>query len=301
MTSYNNISNSRGNINISNISNNVSLTTILGNYKINRKSIGKGSFSKIYMGRCIDTDKQIAVKIIKKRNIKNENNILREIKIMKMINHPNVISLLDVLVSNNKYYLILEYCSKGDLKSYAKHKEFTESMLKIYMIQIRNGLAELHRQNIIHRDLKPQNILVFNDNTIRISDFGFAKSYNPDEDLQQTMCGSPLYMAPEILQGNTYTDSADLWSVGVIMYELFYNTVPISGINIADLINNLKTYTYKKYDDKSISDSCDNLLRSLLKIDPLERISWDDFISHPWFSQDSYIYNEWGKYSENKT
>ena len=91
---------------------------------------------------------------------------------------------------------------------------------------------ELHTNNIIHRDLKPQNILVTVDDTLKISDFGFAKSYNPDADLQQTMCGSPLYMAPEILEQKRYTDVVDLWSIGVIMYELYFNEVPVKGKNI---------------------------------------------------------------------
>ena len=85
------------------------------------------------------------------------------------------------------------------------------------MKQIRNGLNELYKNNIIHRDLKPQNILVYEGEILKISDFGFAKSYNPDNNLENTMCGSPLYMAPEILQYKSYTDKADLWSVGIII------------------------------------------------------------------------------------
>ena len=257
-------------------------TTVLGNYEIVRKSIGKGSFSKIYLGTCLKTKKQVAIKIIKKRNIKNENNILREIQIMKMIKHPNVVKLIDVLASNNKYYLILEYCSNGDLKDFSKNRDINEDILRNYMTQIRNGLYELYTKHIIHRDLKPHNILVTHDNKLKISDFGFAKSYDPDKDLQQTMCGSPLYMAPEILEGNPYTNLADLWSVGVIMYELFYGIVPIHGQNIADLIINIRKFVYTS-SNKPISDECNDLLRKLLQTDPKKRITWNHFISHSWF------------------
>jgi serine/threonine-protein kinase ULK/ATG1 len=258
-------------------------TTILGNYEIVRKSIGRGSFSKIYRGRYLKTNKQIAIKIIKKRNIKNENNILREIQVMKMMNHINVIQLIDVLASDNKYYLILEYCPKGDLKKYTQNQDISEHTLHKYMTQIRDGLYELYTKNIIHRDLKPHNILVANDGTLKISDFGFAKSYNPDENLKQTMCGSPIYMAPEILQGHTYNITADLWSFGVIMYELFYNKVPISGHDIGDLITNVRKFEYTS-GNKEISPEGDDLLRRLLKKDPNVRISWSDFVEHPWFT-----------------
>ena len=135
-------------------------TAVLGNYRIQKKSIGKGSFSKIYVGNSTSTGEQIAVKIIKKSNVKNENTILREIKIMSMIRHRNILCLLDVLVSNNKYYLIMEYCNMGDLKEYMRNRDLNEKELRYYMTQIRDGMWELHKNNIIHRDLKPQNILV---------------------------------------------------------------------------------------------------------------------------------------------
>ena len=262
-------------------------TVILGNYKIQKKSIGKGSFSKIYVGTSISTGEQIAVKIIKKSNVKNENTILREIKIMSMIKHKNVLCLLDVLVSNNKYYLIMDYCNMGDLKDYMKNRDLNEYELRYYMQQIRDGMWELHKSSIIHRDLKPQNILVNSDNCLKISDFGFAKSYNPDTDLQQTMCGSPLYMAPEILEQKTYTDTVDLWSIGVIMYELYFNKVPVKGINIIDLIKNIRKFKFNPPKTKSnkCSSNCLKLIDSLLKIDTKRRSSWDEFYNNIWFSQ----------------
>ena len=262
-----------------------SKTVTLGNYKIQKKSIGKGSFSKIYVGTSISTGEQIAVKIIKKNNVKNENTILREIKIMSMIKHHNVLCLLDVLVSNNKYYLIMEYCDIGDLKEYMKHRDLNEIDLKYYVKQIRDGMWELHTNNIIHRDLKPQNILVTTDDILKISDFGFAKSYNPDAELQQTMCGSPLYMAPEILEQKRYTDKVDLWSIGVIMYELYFNEVPVKGKNIVDLIKNVRRFKFKiPNTNKKCSSNCLDLMKMLLKTNPNDRCSWEDFYSHNWFN-----------------
>jgi serine/threonine protein kinase len=258
-------------------------TTILGNYKIQQKSIGKGSFSKIYLGQCRQTNILVAVKIIKKKNIRNEKHILREISIMKLIHHKNVILLKDVLVSNNKYYLILDYCPNGDLKKFMKNRIIDETKLLFYMKQIRDGLRELNKNNIIHRDLKPQNILVGENENLKISDFGFAKSYKPEQNLQQTMCGSPLYMAPEILQHKIYTDKADIWSVGVIMYELYYNRLPINGNNIVDLIENISNFEYKQNESKQISANGNDLLKNLLQTDPKKRFDFNDFLSHSWF------------------
>ena len=263
-------------------------TVTLGNYKIQKKSIGKGSFSKIYVGTSSSTGERIAVKIIKKCNVKNENTILREIKIMSMIKHENVLCLLDVLVSNNKYYLIMEYCDMGDLKGYMQRRDLNEIKLKYYVKQIRDGMWELHTNNIIHRDLKPQNILVTTDDTLKISDFGFAKSYNPDTDLQQTMCGSPLYMAPEILEQKRYTDVVDLWSIGVIMYELYFNEVPVKGKNIVDLIKNVRRFKFQlPKSNKKCSSMCLELMKRLLEKNPNNRCSWEDFYNNVWFTTNS--------------
>ena len=190
-----------------------------------------------------------------------------------MIKHVNVLCLLDVLVSNNKYYLIMEYCNMGDLKGYMLRRDLNEAELKYYVTQIRDGMWELHTNNIIHRDLKPQNILVTTDDTLKISDFGFAKSYNPDADLQQTMCGSPLYMAPEILEQKRYTDVVDLWSIGVIMYELYFNEVPVKGKNIVDLIKNVKRFKFQRpKSNKKCSSMCLELMKILLKKNPNEQM-----------------------------
>ena len=266
-------------------------TAVLGNYRIQKKSIGKGSFSKIYVGNSTSTGEQIAVKIIKKSNVKNENTILREIKIMSMIRHRNILCLLDVLVSNNKYYLIMEYCNMGDLKEYMRNRDLNEKELRYYMTQIRDGMWELHKNNIIHRDLKPQNILVNTEYCLKISDFGFAKSYNPDTDLQQTMCGSPLYMAPEILEQKKYTDIVDIWSIGVIMYELYFNETPVKGINIIDLIKNIRKFQFNppRLKGQKCSSNCLKLMNHLLQINTKKRCSWIDFNNHTWFIQDINI------------
>lgn len=263
--------------------------TTLGNYNVQRKYIGKGSFSKIYKGYNVNTKDTVAVKIIKKKNIIDEKLILREISVMKIMNHINILKLKDVLNSNNKYYLILEFCDNGNLKEYMTDKILNEEQLYYYMNQIKDGIGELYKHNIIHRDLKPQNILVSNNKILKISDFGFAKSYIKEE-LSNTMCGSPLYMAPEILKYESYSEKADLWSIGVIMYELIYKKTPVNGTNIMNLMENLKTFEYKFENTMKISKECVDLLSNLLQKNQKKRIMIQEFLENNWFKKN--IYNQ---------
>ncbi len=257
----------------------------LGKYKLIRKKIGKGSFSKIY--KAVDKNEtEVAVKIIKKKNIKNEKLIQREISVLQSLHHQNVISLLDVFTTNNNYYLVFEYCENGDLKNYIYNENPTMNEIQILHImkQIKNGLEYLYKQNIIHRDLKPQNILVTTNLIIKISDFGFAKIYK-EGSLTQTVCGSPLYMAPEILTYKQYTELADLWSVGVILYEILFKEVPVNGSNLYSLVKNIDKYTFTitKLQKTMYSSNVLNLLEKLLKKNPKKRINWNHFFNHNWF------------------
>lgn len=253
---------------------------LLGEYEVGNL-IGKGSFSKIYKAFHPQKNITYALKRIQKKNLKNTKIVIREVSVMRKLEHPNILKLFDVLVTKRHFYLILEYCGKGDLKKYIKGKPRSEKFIGNILNQIKSGLEYMYQLNIIHRDLKPQNILVDQDEVIKISDFGFAKVYNNDE-LSETICGSPLYMSPEMLNYKSYTDKADLWSVGVIMYELFTKKMPYTGDNIYHMVQNLKKY---KFEPPDIHLSCNTveLLSHLLIKNPKARISWEDFFIHPFF------------------
>lgn len=259
----------------------------IGNYKVIKKSIGRGSFSKIYKA-FNNQEELVAIKIIKKKNIKNEKLIQREISVLQSLDHNNIIKLLDVFTTNNRYYLIFNYCKYGDLKNYIYNIKLNlnETEVLNIMKQIKDGLQYLFNNNIVHRDLKPQNILINDNEIIKISDFGFAKIYKEGSSMGQTICGSPLYMAPEILTYKKYTDLADLWSVGVIMYELMYKETPVKGENLYKLVSNLKNYKFKKTIDNNFSKTSIDLLSNLLIKDPNLRINWINFFNHKWFKQD---------------
>ena len=277
----------------------------LGKYIIFKEKIGRGTFSNVYKGYYPELKVEIAVKKINRRGIeKMRKYIDTEIEIMKDLNHPNITKLYDVIYDNRKnyenIYLILEYCPNGDLTSLLKKKKIMdESEAKKYLQQLANGLKYLTENNIFHRDLKPQNILIGKDNILKITDFGFAKSVN-SSDISETFCGSPLYMAPEILTYQKYTYTADLWSVGVILYEMLTGETPFTGNNLYNLVSNMKDNEVRIPNYTNLSSECKQLLFSLLQKDPSNRLSWEKFYNHPWFKDHHKIDELYKKIFDNE-
>ena len=258
----------------------------IGNYNVTNKRIGRGAFSTIYKGNDKYTNKIYAIKEINyDTNKKMMENIKNEFEIMKKLDHPNIIKLHEIYYdkSNKNIYLVLDYYQKGDLSKFLNGKSLKEPYARKYMKQLAEGLEYLKDHNIMHRDLKPQNILVSDDYILKITDFGFAR-YIDSNMIIQTLCGSPMYMAPEIMKYKKYNDKSDLWSVGVIMYEILAGKVPFKAKNFIDLIKcvNKKKITFPI--NIEISDSCRELLFGLIEKKPEDRIEWDDFFNSAWFS-----------------
>ena len=268
-------------------------------YIYEKKPIGIGSFAKVYKGFNHITKDVIA---IKKINLLKLNKILKdrltiEIELMQKYNdNINILKLYDVLYSENKDYLymILEYCDCGDLNNFIKNNKLTENEIKYYMNQLKNGLQYLRENNIIHRDIKPKNILLTDNNKIlKICDFGFARSVMDDVSLMETLCGSPLYMAPEIINNKKYNIKSDLWSVGIILYEMVYHDHPLGDpVNIIDLMDRLKNRRIV-FPQTDISNICIKLLEKLLQTDICKRIEWIDFFNNKWFDNviECYVSN----------
>jgi serine/threonine protein kinase len=197
----------------------------------NNYILGRGSFSVIYKGYRISDNMPIAVKKITR--VISQTYLKNEVSLMKSLNHPNIIKLYDVIYEKDKVYMILEYCNGGDLSKYIrKNKTLYDSK---YFYEILEGLKYLNNNQIMHRDIKPANILI-HEHTIKITDFGFAKSFEKHE-LSLTFCGSPLYMSPEILKHSPYTNKSDLWSLGVILYELIVKEHPYYVTDAHELMN----------------------------------------------------------------
>lgn len=279
----------------------------IGNYTFLRKKeneLGKGSFSTVYMGtykgitnKYINNGTKVAIKIIttikltpKAINILNE-----EINIMEFIKmnpHTNIVGCYDIIKNDNETFIILEYCDSGNLADIIK-KPIKEKYSQFYFCQLVNGFKYLDAHQIMHRDIKPKNILLTNKRRIlKIADFGFAKKCN-QQSLYDTVCGSPLYMAPEIMNNNMYNNQTDLWSIGMILYEMLYGSHPFSNCKTMHELKDTVSQEIieippRNTKNKDVSNTCISLLKKLLEKKVDNRISWDDFFEHPWIKQYQY-------------
>ncbi|KAL9247128.1 hypothetical protein vseg_020593 [Gypsophila vaccaria] len=264
---------------------------MIGEYTVG-KQIGAGSFSSVWHARHRRDGTEVAIKEISmsRLNKKLQESLLSEIFILKQISHPNIIRLLDIIEVPGKIHLVLEYCRGGDLFMYIqRHGRVPEATAKHFMLQLAAGLKILRENNLIHRDLKPQNLLLTtNDSSsvLKIADFGFARSLQP-RGLAETLCGSPLYMAPEIMQLQKYDAKADLWSVGTILYQLVTGKTPFTGNNQIQLLQNIIKSTELLFppDLNELSSDCIDLCQKLLRRNPVERLTFDEFFNHPFLQQ----------------
>ncbi|CAN6576265.1 unnamed protein product [Malus baccata var. baccata] len=266
---------------------------VVGDYLVDRQ-IGSGSFSVVWHARHRVHGTEVAIKEIAtvRLNKKLQESLLSEIFIMKKIDHPNIIRLHDIIEVPGKINLVLEYCRGGDLFMYIqRHGKVPEALAKHFMQQLVAGLQMLRDNNLIHRDLKPQNLLLStndNNSVLKIADFGFARSLQP-RGLAETLCGSPLYMAPEIMQLQKYDAKADLWSVGAILFQLVTGRTPFTGNNQIQLLQNILKATELQFpsDSNNLSSECKELCQKLLRRNPVERLTFEEFFNHPFLSQQS--------------
>ncbi|KAH7672810.1 Non-specific serine/threonine protein kinase protein [Dioscorea alata] len=263
---------------------------IVGDYILSRR-IGSGSFSVVWYARHRVRGTEVAVKeiVMERLGKKLQDSLLSEIDILKRIDHPNVISLHDIIKASGRIYLVLEYCRGGDLSMYIHRRgRVPEDVARHFMQQLASGLMVLRENNLIHRDLKPQNLLLStnDENSIlKIADFGFARSLQP-RGLAETLCGSPLYMAPEIMQLQKYDAKADLWSVGAILFQLVTGKTPFTGNNQIELLKNI-IKSNELWFPPTINLSCDciDLCQKLLRRNPVERLTFEEFFVHPFLSK----------------
>ncbi|KAL3640670.1 hypothetical protein CASFOL_015638 [Castilleja foliolosa] len=265
---------------------------MVGDYMMG-KQIGSGSFSTVWHARHRVHGNEVAIKeiVTSRLNPKLQESLKSEIFILKKINHPNIIGLHDMIEESGKIYIILEYCKGGDLSIFIQQRQgrIAEETAKHFMQQLAEGLKVLRENNLIHRDLKPQNLLLSSngDNSVlKIADFGFARSLQP-RGLAETLCGSPLYMAPEIMQLQKYDAKADLWSVGAILFQLVTGKTPFTGNNQIELLQNIIKSNELQFPPKAkdLDPHCMDLCRKLLRRNPVERLTFEEFFNHPYLSQ----------------
>lgn len=276
------------------------MQTVSG-YEYSQSSLlGHGAFALVFRGRKKKSHEPVAIKQIALKAVPGKLSSIRqkEITILKELTHPNIVKLHDYVETSADIFLIMEYCNGGDMGDYLQSKgTLSETSIRHLARHIGSALKALYRLQIIHRDIKPQNLLLsyppsrrehrqFRDATIKLADFGFAR-YLTGTDLAATLCGSPLYMAPEILLGERYDSKADLWSVGTILFQCLSGTAPFLASNPHAL---RKKYEKEKLVPKIPEDTSQflaDLLLKLLKKEPQKRIAHDAFFSHPFLRDPS--------------
>ncbi|XP_059647115.1 serine/threonine-protein kinase ATG1c-like isoform X2 [Cornus florida] len=265
---------------------------VVGDYLVGRQ-IGCGSFSVVWHARHKVHGTEVAIKEIATGRLNNklQESLMSEIVILKKINHNNIIHLHDIIEEPEKIHLVLEYCRGGDLYMYIQQHQggVPEATAKHFMRQLAAGLQILRENNLIHRDLKPQNLLLSSNDdksVLKIADFGFARSLQP-RGLAETLCGSPLYMAPEIMLLQKYDAKADLWSVGAILFQLVTGKTPFTGNDPKQLLQNIVKSSELHFppDKKNLSLDCIDLCQKLLRRNPVERLTFEEFFNHPFLSQ----------------
>ncbi|KAG8597409.1 hypothetical protein GDO81_002276 [Engystomops pustulosus] len=265
----------------------------VGKFEFSRKDlIGHGAFAVVFKGRHKEKqDLEVAVKCINKKNLAKSQTLLgKEIKILKELKHENIVALYDFQEVANSVYLVMEYCNGGDLADYLHTmRTLSEDTIRLFLQQIAGAMKMLHSKGVIHRDLKPQNILLSctggrrsNPNNIRIkiADFGFAR-YLQNNMMAATLCGSPMYMAPEVIMSQHYDAKADLWSIGTIIYQCLTGKAPFQASSPQDLrLFYEKNKTLTPNIPRETSCHLKQLLLGLLQRNQKDRMDFDEFFHH---------------------
>ncbi|XP_047456905.1 serine/threonine-protein kinase SIK1 [Mugil cephalus] len=258
----------------------------VGFYEIIR-TLGKGNFAVVKLAKHKVTKTQVAIKIIDKTRLNPSNleKIYREVQIMKLLNHPHIIKLYQVMETKDMLYIVTEYAKNGEMFDHlTSNGRMSEDEARRKFWQILTAVDYCHRHHIVHRDLKTENLLLDANMNIKLADFGFGNFYNAGEPLS-TWCGSPPYAAPEVFEGKEYEGpQLDIWSLGVVLYVLVCGSLPFDGPSLPALRQRVTEGRFRI--PFFMSQDCENLIRKMLVVDPAKRISVAQIKQHRWMLAD---------------
>jgi len=266
-----------------------SKSKIIGNYKLGR-TLGEGTYGKVKWAVNMNTGQEVAIKIMKPQEVKDKGDIEREINILKLLKHPNIVELYESIHDemNGKVYLVLELVNGGELFDYivARGRVKEKEARKLFR-QIVSAVEYCHGNLIVHRDLKPENLLLDSEGNIKINDFGFSNVIKPGK-LFTTFCGSPLYAAPEIFLAKEYTGpEVDIWSMGVILYVLVCGQLPWA-VGRDGRVEDLDSLLNAQYDVPKgceMSNECRNLISRMIVPKRKKRALISEIRAHPWVQE----------------
>jgi len=257
-------------------------------YDMEKKKLGEGSYGSVCKSKSKSTGAVRAIKTISKAQMKNVERFKKEIAIMKMMDHPNVVKLYETFEDHRNIYLVMEICLGGELfDRIIESGHFTEVQAAILMQQIIRAIYYMHENHVCHRDLKPENFLFMTadpieKNLLKIIDFGLSCEFEQNQVLT-TKAGTPYYVAPQVLAGK-YDQLSDLWSCGVIMYVMLCGYPPFFGETDAEVLAKVRlgNFSFNAADWKNISEDAKNLIRMLLKMNPRDRYTAEQALNHEW-------------------
>ena len=258
------------------------------------KMLGEGSFGEVWLVKHKILNKEYAMKIIDKTPYSNVNQIINEINILKTLDHPNILKILEFHLTADKFYIVTDYCPEGELfHEIDKKNQFSEKETSYILYQILQAVRYIHKMRVLHRDIKPENIMIMGREPtgllrVKLIDFGTAKLFS-EGNKQRALVGSSYYIAPEVIKGK-YDEACDIWSVGVIMYIMLTGTPPFNGDEDDEI---LKAVSIGRYDTslpqyQALSPNAKDLLTKLLKYNPSERITAAEALNHPWFTSNEF-------------
>ena len=257
-------------------------------YREGEKFIGKGGFGEVWKVVHKQTNRVYVIKVIDKISIfeqKLVDQMNREIEMMYKLNHPHVMKLVNHFEDDDKFYMIMPYAAKGQLYSLLRRQvRFDQRTAAQYMRETIEAVRYLHSfsPKIIHRDIKPENLLLDDNYRVKLSDFGWA-NYQEENQLRKTFCGTPEYLSPEMIRKTGHNFSVDIWTLGVLLFELLAGYAPFTGANQSELFMNIKKLKINWPVD--FPPLAKNLVSKILKLNPKERLSIEEISSHAWFEK----------------
>ena len=274
------------------------ITKVNGEVQIRKyikgRLLGKGGFAKCYEFINQETDHSSAAKIIPKKSLvksRAKQKLISEIKIHKSLHHPNIVAFEHYFEDSENVYLLIEICHNQTLNELLKRrKKLTELEVQCYSIQIIKALKYLHNHRVIHRDLKLGNLFLTDKMELKVGDFGLATKLDFEGERKRTVCGTPNYIAPEILDGKAgHSYEVDIWSLGVIIYTLIIGKPPFETRDVKTTYKRIKLNSYSFPETAIISEAAKNLITQILVTDPSKRPSLDQILIHDFFNQGTSI------------
>jgi polo-like kinase 1 len=256
--------------------------------------LGKGGFAKCYEFTCSENKKIFAAKVVAKSGLvksRAKQKLISEIKIHKSLHHPQIVAFEHYFEDTENVYILLEMCHNQTLNELLKRrKRLTEIEVQCYIVQLIKALKYLHNHRVIHRDLKLGNLFLTDKMELKVGDFGLATKLDFEGERKRTVCGTPNYIAPEILDGKTgHSYEVDIWSLGVIIYTLIIGKPPFETRDVKTTYKRIKMNAYSFPENAIISEAAKNLITQILVTDPAKRPTLDQILTHDFFNQGTSI------------